>query len=313
MSDVERLLDGQHDDLALELLRAGIEEGPSEESFKAAALALGLGSAVSVGASTAASGAVGALGASQKAGTLAASASAPVGALSSSLTGALIAKHVLIGAIGGAVAMGGVNYATQRSNSAPAPAVSALQSAPAPRRVAARPPRVHRELSVRPAASEKPVTPPAALNEAPKPAMGSAAVARTAAIPAVKRELPTPPAQPSAAAFEALPEPTAAPAAPSTLELNKSLRIETALLDSARSALLAGNPAQTMRVLEQYRQQRQSTILEPEATVLRIRALGALGQRALAARLARAFIQRNPQSRHLPELRALADDETLER
>jgi outer membrane protein assembly factor BamD (BamD/ComL family) len=93
---------------------------------------------------------------------------------------------------------------------------------------------------------------------------------------------------------------------PQAVALNKSLAAEVAMLDRARSALLAQNASGALRVLEQYRRERQTGILDPEATVLEIQALEKLGNRASAARLARQFIKSHPDSRHVESLRVLA-------
>jgi hypothetical protein len=313
VKELERLLDGRNDELGLAMLRAASDEAPSEESFKAAAAALGLSGAavsMSLGATATSSGAVASLGVPQKLGVLALKAG--------SLTGGVIAKHVLIGMLGGAVAMGGVSYAADQWTSPGARASAPLMPAKAsdaPRT----PPRV-RPSAARPEAAV------VAQGDGASPAGSAASNARrplSAANSMPQRAeallvAPTVPARLSttalpqnagSAAFSAEPEPAAAtPSANAMSEANKSLAIEVALLDRARSALLRSNPNEAMRALEQYRHQRQSTILEPEATVLQIRAFDQLGQRSTASRLARAFIQSHPQSRHVEALRALAAD-----
>jgi hypothetical protein len=313
VKELERLLDGRHDELGLAMLRAASDEAPSEESFKAAAAALGLSGAavsMSLGATATSSGAVASLGVPQKVGALALKAG--------SLTGGVIAKHVLIGMLGGAVAMGGVSYAADQWAS---PGVRA--SAPLPAKVsdAPRTPPRARPSAARPEAAV------VAQGDSASPALSAAGNARrplsaASSMPQRAEALlvaPTVPARPSSttalplnagsAAFSAEPEPVAAtPSANAMSAANKSLAIEVALLDRARAALLRSNPNEAMRALEQYRHQRQSTILEPEATVLQIRAFDQLGQRATASRLARSFIQSHPQSRHVEALRALAAD-----
>lgn len=314
MSELERLLDGENDELALAMLRAGRDEGPSKKSLEAAALALGIsGAALSIGAPAAASGAVAALGAASPkvgVGALAASAGSPA----SSLTAAIIAKHVLVGMLGGAVAMGGVNYAVDRAATPAAPVTSAKVAAMSPR-AAQRP-----SAAVLTGASR---TPSAELAEVASPAVSPATTAVSARkavsnpsfvhsadpAPVVAVTIPTsaePAPQPSAAAFAAEPAPSAAPAAPSATALNKSLALDIALLDRARAALQAGHAERALAALAQYQQKRQSAILDPEATVIRIGALSGIGERAAAARLARAFVQKYPQSRHVEVLRALA-------
>lgn len=88
---------------------------------------------------------------------------------------------------------------------------------------------------------------------------------------------------------------------------NTALALEVQLLDQARAALSSGNPGTALSFLDQYREQRKSAVLLEEATVVRIQALLALGQRSLAATLARRFIERHPKSRHAESLRLLAE------
>ena len=68
---------------------------------------------------------------------------------------------------------------------------------------------------------------------------------------------------------------------------NDSLDREVALLDEARSAVLASNYSRTIRLVERYQLEFPSGTLGPEAIVLYVRALLGLGRRAEAEALVR--------------------------
>ena len=83
------------------------------------------------------------------------------------------------------------------------------------------------------------------------------------------------------------------------------LEREVALLDHARAALAAGQPAQALRELDAYRQQTPRGMLAAESVVLRVKALLAMGQRSAAEREANPLLMSAPQSRHAGRLREL--------
>lgn len=85
---------------------------------------------------------------------------------------------------------------------------------------------------------------------------------------------------------------------------------EVALLDSARSALGRNEPARSLVELDRYQSLSRRT-LDPEATVLRVRALLAAGRRQDAEGIARAFIGRAPNAPQAQLLRKLTGIESF--
>jgi hypothetical protein len=80
---------------------------------------------------------------------------------------------------------------------------------------------------------------------------------------------------------------------------------ETALVDKAREALRQGDPAGCLSLLEIRRKGVRGGVLAPEATVLRIDALRALGQRARATQEATRFVHDYPDSPLVERIRDL--------
>lgn len=83
------------------------------------------------------------------------------------------------------------------------------------------------------------------------------------------------------------------------------LREEIALMDQARSSLRNGAPSRTIQLLDQYRGRFPRGSFGQEATVLRIEALAASGNRSKAISEANGFLSRNPNSPHSERLRRL--------
>lgn len=96
----------------------------------------------------------------------------------------------------------------------------------------------------------------------------------------------------------AAPPPSAPPA---------SLRRELELLEQARAALRTGDPRQALDRLETHARERSSGALVAEATLLRIEALAALGERSAASDLARRFVNDNPHSALSDRARSFID------
>jgi hypothetical protein len=86
---------------------------------------------------------------------------------------------------------------------------------------------------------------------------------------------------------------------------DSSLRDETRELDRARAAIARGNPRAALAELDRYDAAFRPGALAPEATLLRVRALLAAGDRAGAQTLARSFAAAHPESPHLAQLRGL--------
>ncbi len=91
----------------------------------------------------------------------------------------------------------------------------------------------------------------------------------------------------------------------------QTLTNELEAIEAARRALANRDAHRALRLLERYRRSHPAGRLRMEAEVLRIEALAARGDRASAARLARAFTERQPNSpytRRIQSLLAQLDD-----
>lgn len=322
MTELRRLLDEPDADaLARDLLRSAGEDRPKSGAILGAAAAIGVAAAFSKSAAASSAGIVG----STLAATELASGAATglqVAGLSSVSTSlplfGLIAKHVGLGIVAGAAVMGGVTYAVDQNEPVAerqtvAAAVTHTASVP-PLQAARFPSSSSQETSEgalpeEPASPENPVAPGAG-RETPlaKPvALHLVDAKLEPAIDSPKSNAEVPVAE---FAIEA-PAPSVDTAAPSqaearATELSRQLAEEVALLDRARAALLRKDARDALRVLDEYGTQRRSGTLEPETLVLRIQALREVGDRPGAAQLARRFIQRYPESRHVAALRKLA-------
>jgi hypothetical protein len=84
-----------------------------------------------------------------------------------------------------------------------------------------------------------------------------------------------------------------------------SIQAELATLDHARQALARGDEAEARRDVAAYRASYPRGQLGAEATVIEIEAISRAGDAATATRIARHFLQTNPQSPLAPRVRAL--------
>lgn len=75
-----------------------------------------------------------------------------------------------------------------------------------------------------------------------------------------------------------------------------SLDREVKLIDDARRSSMAGDDERALLLLDRHRQQFASGALGPEALVIRVRVLTALGRQSEAVALAKPFITANPNS-----------------
>jgi hypothetical protein len=209
------------------ILRSAEDDVPSAGSMDKTLAAVGVGTALSLGA-----------GAAKATGAL------------------LVAKWVGFAALGAGIALGGA-YAVHR-----------------------RPPAVV-------------VTPPA-LPSTPIVAMATAE-------PASAPSLEAPAAVPSAP--PALRSARREPSAPTT---QPDIALEIASIDAARKALRAGDAPGAIAELDRYDAKLgRSGSLVPEATVLRIEALLARGDKPRATALANAFLAAHPKSPLAARVRAL--------
>jgi outer membrane protein assembly factor BamD (BamD/ComL family) len=71
---------------------------------------------------------------------------------------------------------------------------------------------------------------------------------------------------------------------------------ELDLLKRARAALRSGQPRNAIDLLEAHGRERGGSELVAEATLLRVEALAALGERTVASDLASRFVRENPHS-----------------
>jgi TolA-binding protein len=130
-----------------------------------------------------------------------------------------------------------------------------------------------------------------------------------------------PVATPLSVVLSAPEEPSAAPPpvlAPSTPERQlptparvpkgasgPGIEAQIALIDRARAAVAAHEPAQAMSALSEYQRRFPGGVLTQEATLLRIEALVAQGDQASAARLGRQFLARYPRSQLAARVKTL--------
>ena len=140
------------------------------------------------------------------------------------------------------------------------------------------------------------VAPPVASSSAPTALEGEAPEpVAPAPIKSPARSKPRSPA-PTAAPPAALPPEPAAPKPSLAQDLQELMLI--------RSTLRAGNGVRALELLDQ--RARTGGELEAEATLLRIEALASVGRRTEASKLARDFVQKNPNSALADRAKAFA-------
>jgi len=133
-------------------------------------------------------------------------------------------------------------------------------------------------------------------------------LARSALSPAPVGPAAATPSEPVATTTASVDEhkPRALPfGAPSSAPASR-LREESGALLEARAALRAGDAARSLALLEQARVRYPHGALGQEREALAIRALAQSGDRAAAARRARAFLQAHPQSPYVADVRLVA-------
>jgi TolA-binding protein len=132
--------------------------------------------------------------------------------------------------------------------------------------------------------------------------------------PAVRPARPIERTPPPAVAPAPEPEatPAAAPARPRSAQVERdaSLTAELAALEQARGAFLRRDYSQTLRLLDEYAQRFPKRRLGSEATVLRIEALAARGDRQSATRIGRDFLQSQPNGPYAQRVRSVIGDAT---
>jgi TolA-binding protein len=87
-----------------------------------------------------------------------------------------------------------------------------------------------------------------------------------------------------------------------------SLTAELASVEQARRAFLAHDYTQSLKLLDEYTRRFPKRQLASEATVLRIEALAARGDRDTAARIGRDFLQNHPNGPYAKRVRSVIGD-----
>ncbi|HEV8548921.1 MAG TPA: hypothetical protein VGQ57_07835 [Polyangiaceae bacterium] len=128
-------------------------------------------------------------------------------------------------------------------------------------------------------------------------------VAAAPASPVKVSELPVQAPEPAVTA-----EPAKAPAVARLAPVDSSLTAELAALEGARRAFLSHDYAQSLRLLDDYSRRFPKRKLASEATVLRIEALAARGDRDAATRIGRDFLQNHPNGPYAQRVRSVIGD-----
>jgi hypothetical protein len=286
MDRFERLLDGEATDFERALLDSASDDSPSHRVRARTLAAMGVGASVA--------GAAQAAHAATKLAATGATAGASKGAGTVSLV--MLLKWVGTGALAGSVVAAGVATVTTPGVVFPKHRESNVATtAPAP------------TAKAQPAKPSPPIAAPAAVAAVPGPRPEPA---RSVAVLPPKTEklvAPTPPElPPPASAPVAAPvwsteaAPVSPPAAPSS-----AIVAEVEALDHARSALAAGDPRAALALVRKHDAAFPAGVLGPEAVVLRVRALVALGDREQASAVAAGFMASHPNSAQAARLSAI--------
>jgi hypothetical protein len=265
MTSLTRLRDGDATDVERALLDSSLEDAPSASSRRQTLLALGL--------------AAGAGGALAPTAAHAAVKIASGGKSAGTITALALAKWLGTGAAVGAVTAACIATATTpgllfRKDPPPVTAPASTPTAPVARN----------------APAARPAEPESAEEAEPAPA---ASAPSHAAFPSGAPAAEEP--------FEAESAPVAArPAAPGT-----DVVAEVASLDRVRGALARGDANAAVALLADHARRFPGGALQPEAVVLRVRALRDLGRMREATALAESFLAAHPGSPQAPRLRAL--------
>jgi hypothetical protein len=274
-----RLIEAETD-FERDLLRSWGHERPSDRARQRARGLFGVGTALGVSAASTAT------AASQVAGGAGAATGsmAPKAVTLGALT---LGKWLAAGAV--VVAAAGVTVEYARSPSSAAAPSGAPIAAPVPRS-----PSPPNPVHVSPAASDfsRSVDPYMSSPAPPVPAMTVPQPA-SAREPAHAQEVSRPRA--------VMPAPGPSDDERPTLGLGE----QVAALDRARNALASGDTTRGIRLLDEYQARFPKGILAQEATVLRIEALLAGGNRPAAADIASQFLASNPTSPHAARIRRL--------
>jgi hypothetical protein len=272
---MKRLIDRAGNDFSRAVLRSAENDVPSKRARERTAAAVGV---AIVAASATASG-----GASTAAAAASTTAKA-AGAATASATGIAsvpFVKAISVLVAAGALATGAVVLRGPKTppvappTAASVPAQSAPNPLPAPRW-------------------------PSSSHPAPRASAGEGSTAEaTPQIQTTGRDAPSP--RLGGAASVAVNSPPLAPPAPSAPGLTRGM----SHLEAARAALAAGDPATALAHVSDYDRDFPNGELSPEASVLRIEALAAMGANADAIAAADRFLAATPNSPHARHVRAI--------
>jgi TolA-binding protein len=151
----------------------------------------------------------------------------------------------------------------------------------------------------------------ATLTSSPAGTPSAVVVPRLSPPPMVATAAPLPEPEVSASASPALTtsreRPTSSPPRSSSSAGSLGIQEQIVLVDRARAAVAAQQPATALAALDEYQRRFPGGVLAQEATLLRIDALLARGDKASAARLGRQFLQRYPRSPMAARVKTLID------
>lgn len=273
MSGSESILNKEPEELTQLLLEAARQDGAPQAARERALLSV-TSVALSVGV---------------------ASGAAALGAPSSvaKATAWVVAKWLVAGLTSGILTLAVAEKVQQLATRPTASAPIAVAGTSAAARRASHAGNAHAQPSLTPRV-EPPLIPPAAAPELPLvPALSTSAVA--AAHDA------------SGASTQARSATHGEAAEPQGKHEPGQLTLELSLLEQARSALARHAAAYALQVLNDYGAQFPNGSLQAEAAALRVEAVGQLGDRIAARRLALAFLGTYPTSPLAARVRALSD------
>jgi hypothetical protein len=274
MSEPKRWLDQDVPRDILDLVRAARAERPSDDSLRRTLSALGSG----VAATTVVGSAAGSAGTATSAGTA---------KVAASITGGVVAKWTALGATIGTLCVGTATIVTSAPRQAKAPVVSSARLSPWPPPASSGPGRILAAQSSRP---------PPAPAELAEPVASATALA----------DRDTPIAVPSKALRSSVTVDSPYDPLPARVPRDtETLSQEVQSVDGARSALAAGNPIQTLRLLDEYERRFPARGFAPEALYLRMEALSLLGRTAEARAAAHRLLVSYPNSPQSARARAV--------
>jgi hypothetical protein len=268
MSEFRPILADDPPDRVKALLSSARIDVPPVQGQTRALAALGLGATLATSAQVSSA-------------AIAATAGAAKAAGSATGIALLVSKWVAMGVVAGAVASGTVVTARNRA---------ALVSCATPEKVSEPPAREERRAPSHARFGDVAQEPPAV---APQHEVRAAPVATTPPARSLPREAPAVGATPEAVQ----PSPD--------LGQRPTLMAEIGSLDRAQRALAAGQPAAALAALDAHQQQFASPRLGPEAAVLRIQALMALGRTLEARNLGADLLRRDPDGALAQRVRSL--------